>query len=182
MPNVTLVGIIGTDSLLAMNDFCASERAFSNIYQVSGRAGRSTKEGRVLIQTSDTDNYILQAVEHNDYNEFFDKEIEYRKTFGYPPFIDILLFEISGQNLYDVKQNAQILYGLLNENNYNEYRVYSPKSPFIQRINNRYRVNVMLKAKLNTKIYSSIYEKIKIYNSKAKNNTNLIVTKNPTFI
>ena len=182
MPNVTLVGIIGTDSLLAMNDFCASERAFSNIYQVSGRAGRSTKEGRVLIQTSDTDNYILQAVEHNDYNEFFDKEIEYRKTFGYPPFIDILLFEISGQNLYDVKQNAQILYSLLNENNYNEYRVYSPKSPFIQRINNRYRVNVMLKAKLNTKIYSSIYEKIKIYNSKAKNNTNLIVTKNPTFI
>ena len=182
MPNVTLVGIIGTDSLLAMNDFCASERAFSNIYQVSGRAGRSSKEGRVLIQTSDTDNYILQAVEHNNYNEFFDKEIEYRKTFGYPPFIDILLFEISGQNLYDVKQNAQILYNLLNSDNYNEYRVYSPKSPFIQRINNRYRVNVMLKAKLNTKIYSNIYEKIKIYSSKAKNNTNLIVTKNPTFI
>ena len=182
MPNVTLVGIIGTDSLLAMNDFCASERAFSNIYQVSGRAGRSSKEGRVLIQTSDTDNYILQAVEHNDYNEFFDKEIEYRKTFGYPPFIDILLFEISGQNLYDVKQNAQILYNLLNSDNYNEYRVYSPKSPFIQRINNRYRVNVMLKAKLNTKIYSNIYEKIKIYSSKAKNNTTLIVTKNPTFI
>ena len=56
MPNVTLVGIIGTDALLAMNDFSSSERAFSNIYQVSGRAGRSKKPGRVLIQTSDTDN------------------------------------------------------------------------------------------------------------------------------
>ena len=75
MPNVTLVGIIGTDSLLAMNDFSASERAFSNIYQVSGRAGRSKKEGRVLIQTSDTDNYILKAVENNSYIDFFDKEI-----------------------------------------------------------------------------------------------------------
>ena len=95
MPNVTLVGIIGADSLLAMNDFSASERAFSNIYQVSGRAGRSTKEGRVLIQTSDSENYILEAVKHNDYNEFFDKEIDYRKTYGYPPFIDILLFEVS---------------------------------------------------------------------------------------
>ena len=97
MPNVTLVGIIGTDALLAMNDFSSSERAFSNIYQVSGRAGRSTKEGKVLIQTSDPSNYILEAVENNSYIEFFNKEIEYRKTFGYPPFIDILLFEISGQ-------------------------------------------------------------------------------------
>ena len=131
MPNVTLVGIIGTDALLAMNDFSSSERAFSNIYQVSGRAGRSKKPGRVLIQTSDTDNYILEAVKHNDYLEFFDKEIEYRKTFGYPPFIDILLFEISGKDLQGVKEDAEKMYNILNYDNQNEYRVFSPKSPFI---------------------------------------------------
>lgn len=182
MPNVTLVGIIGTDSLLAMNDFSASERAFSNIYQVSGRAGRSVKEGRVLIQTSDTDNYILKAVEHNSYNEFFDKEIEYRKTFGYPPFIDILLFEISGINLQDVKDDAEKLYNILNYNSQNEYRVFSPKSPYIQKLNNRFRVNVLVKAKLNTKIYSEMYGKIKIYNTKKKKNTLLSITKNPIFI
>ena len=144
MPNVTLVGIIGTDALLAMNDFSSSERAFSNIYQVSGRAGRSKKEGRVLIQASDTENYILEAVKHNSYQEFFEKEIEYRKTFGYPPFIDILLFEISGANLQDVKIDAEKLYNILNYNNQNEYRVFSPKSPYIQKLNNRFRVNVMI--------------------------------------
>lgn len=182
MPNVTLVGIIGTDALLAMNDFSASERAFSNIYQVSGRAGRSTKPGRVLIQTSDTDNYILEAVKHNDYLEFFNKEIEYRKTFGYPPFIDILLFEISGKNLQDVKDDAEKMYNILNYNNQNEYRVFSPKSPFIQKLNNRFRVNVMVKAKLNTRIYSQIYGKIKIFNTKKRRDTSLAITKNPTFI
>lgn len=182
MPNVTLVGIIGTDSLLAMNDFSASERAFSNIYQVSGRAGRSAKEGRVLIQTSDTDNYILKAVENNSYLEFFEKEIEYRKTFGYPPFIDILLFEISGTNLQDVREDAEKLYNILNYNNQNEYRVFSPRSPYIQKLNNRYRVNVLVKAKLNTKIYSEMYGKIKVYNTKKKRDTLLSITKNPIFI
>lgn len=182
MPNVTLVGIIGADSLLAMNDFSASERAFSNIYQVSGRAGRSTKEGRVLIQTSDAENYILEAVKHNDYNEFFDKEIDYRRTYGYPPFIDIVLFEVSGISLEDVKNDAEKLYNILNYDNQNEYRVFSPKSPYIQKLNNRFRVNVMVKAKLNTAIYSRIYAKIKIYNSKKKANTSLSITKNPTFI
>ena len=182
MPNVTLVGIIGTDALLAMNDFSSSERAFSNIYQVSGRAGRSKKEGRVLIQASDTENYILEAVKHNSYQEFFEKEIEYRKTFGYPPFIDILLFEISGANLQDVKIDAEKLYNILNYNNQNEYRVFSPKSPYIQKLNNRFRVNVMIKARLNTKIYGEVYNKIKIFNQKKKGTTALSITKNPLFI
>ena len=182
MPNVTLVGIIGTDALLAMNDFSSSERAFSNIYQVSGRAGRSKKPGRVLIQTSDTDNYILEAVKHNDYLEFFDKEIEYRKTFGYPPFIDILLFEISGKDLQGVKEDAEKMYNILNYDNQNEYRVFSPKSPFIQKLNNRFRINVMVKARLNTKIYSKIYSKIIVFNLKKRRDTSISITKNPTFI
>ncbi len=182
MPNVTLVGIIGADALLAMNDFSASERAFSNIYQVSGRAGRSKKEGRVLIQTSDCDNYILQAVKNNDYNEFFDKEIEYRRTYGYPPFVDILMFELSGRNLEDVKIDAEKLYNILSVDNQNEYRVFSPKSPFIQRLNNRYRINVMVKARLNTSIYSKIYGKIKAYNLKKKKSVSLSISKNSMFI
>ncbi len=182
MPNVTLVGIIGTDALLAMNDFSSSERAFQNIYQVSGRAGRGKKRGRVLIQTSDSDNYIIQAVKNNSYIDFYKKEIEYRKTFGYPPFIDILLFEISGKDFKDVKTESEKLYNILNYDNQNEYRVFSPKSPYIQRLNNRFRINVMIKAKLNSKIYNIIYSKIKIYNSKKKNTISMSITKNPIFI
>ena len=182
MPNVTLVGVIGTDSLLAMNDFSSSERAFSNIYQVSGRAGRSEKQGKVLIQASDTDNYILDAISNNDYNQFFENEIEYRKTFGYPPFIDLLLFEISGSNLNDVRQDAEKLYNILNYNNKNEYRVFSPKSPYIQKLNNRFRVNVLLKARLNTQIYSEVYGKLRLFNTKKFKTTSISITRNPIFI
>lgn len=182
MPNVTLVGIVGADALLAMNDFSSSERAFSNIYQVSGRAGRSKKEGKVLIQTSDTSNYILQAVKNNNYKEFFDREIEYRKTFGYPPFIDILLFELSGKDLNELKKDSNDLYNILNFNSNNEYRVFSPKSPYIQKINNRFRINVMVKARLNSKIYSMIYEKLTKFNANKNSKTTLIITKNPIFI
>lgn len=182
MPNVTLVGIIGADALLAMNDFSSSERAFQNIYQVSGRAGRGKKAGRVLIQTSDSENYIIQAVKNNSYTDFYKMEIDYRKTFGYPPFIDILLFEISGKDFKEVKAEAEKLYNILNFDNQNEYRVFSPKSPYIQRLNNRFRINVMIKARLNSKIYSIIYNKIKIYNNKKKSTVSMSVTKNPIFI
>ena len=182
MPNVTLVGIIGADALLAMNDFSSSERAFQNIYQVSGRAGRGKKAGRVLIQTSDSENYIIQAVKNNSYTDFYKMEIDYRKTFGYPPFIDILLFEISGKDFKEVKAEAEKLYNILNFDNQNEYRVFSPKSPYIQRLNNRFRINVMIKARLNSKIYSIIYNKIKIYNIKKKSTVSMSVTKNPIFI
>ena len=182
MPNVTLVGIIGADALLAMNDFSSSERAFQNIYQVSGRAGRGKKAGRVLIQTSDSENYIIQAVKNNSYTDFYKMEIDYRKTFGYPPFIDILLFEISGKDFKEVKAEAEKLYNILNFDNQNEYRVFSPKSPYIQRLNNRFRINVMIKARLNSKIYSIIYNKIKIYNTKKKSTVSMSVTKNPIFI
>ena len=182
MPNVTLVGIIGADALLAMNDFSSSERAFQNIYQVSGRAGRGKKAGRVLIQTSDSENYIIQAVKNNSYTDFYKMEIDYRKTFGYPPFIDILLFEISGKDFKEVKAEAEKLYNILNFDNQNEYKVFSPKSPYIQRLNNRFRINVMIKARLNSKIYSIIYNKIKIYNTKKKSTVSMSVTKNPIFI
>lgn len=180
--NVTLVGILGVDSLLSLNDYTASEKAFSNIYQVAGRAGRSKLPGRVLIQTNDTSNYILNAINENNYEKYFESEIDYRKTFGYPPFLDILLFELVGQDFKVVREEAEKLYNILIQNNSNEYRVFSPKSPYIQKLNNKYRVNIIMKAKLNTKIYNKIYEKIGVYNKYKKKNVSLSVSKNPTFI
>ncbi|MDO4283432.1 MAG: primosomal protein N' [Clostridia bacterium] len=180
--NVTLVGILGVDALLSLNDYTASEKAFSNIYQVAGRAGRAELPGRVLIQTNDTANYILNSIEENDYEKFFDSEIEYRKTFGYPPFLDIVLFELIGGDFKTVREEAEKLYYILIQESSNEYRVFSPKSPYIQKLNNRYRVNIIMKTKLNTQIYNKIYEKIGIFNSRKKKNVSLCVSKNPTFI
>lgn len=180
--NVTLVGILGVDTMLGMDDYLSSERAFSNISQVSGRAGRAKLPGRVLIQTNDPDNYILNAVINNSYIEFYEKEIKHRKKFGYPPFIDIVLFEISGRNFYLVKSEIDRLYNILNSENTGIYKVFNPKAPFIQKINNKFRVNIIVKTKLNTNSYNKLYEKINIFNKTRKNGVNMVVTRNPIFI
>ena len=180
--NVTLVGILGVDTMLGMDDYLSSERAFSNISQVSGRAGRAKLPGRVLIQTNDPDNYILNAVINNSYIEFYEKEIKHRKKFGYPPFIDIVLFEISGRNFYLLKSEIDRLYNILNSENTGIYKVFNPKAPFIQKINNKFRVNIIVKTKLNTNSYNKLYEKINIFNKTKKNGVNMVVTRNPIFI
>ena len=180
--NVTLVGVLGTDSMLAMNDYLSSEKAYSNISQVSGRAGRSALPGRVIIQTNDTENYILESVINNDYVSFYEKEIEHRQKFGYPPFIDIILFEISGINYYNVKDEANRLYEILSSDKTGIYKVYSPKKPFIQKINKRYRINIIMKTKLCTSSYNVIYNKLGIFNTKKKNGVNTTIYKNPMFI
>lgn len=180
--NVTLVGILGVDTMLGMDDYLSSERAFSNISQVSGRAGRAKLPGRVLIQTNDPDNYILNAVINNSYIEFYEKEIKHRNEFGYPPFIDIVLFEISGRNFYLVKSEIDRLYNILNSENTGIYKVFNPKAPFIQKINNKFRVNIIVKTKLNTNSYNKLYEKINIFNKTKKNGVNMVVTRNPIFI
>jgi primosomal protein N' (replication factor Y) len=182
LKNVSLVGIIGVDSMLAMSDYLSSEKAFSNISQVAGRAGRDKIPGRVYIQTSDPDNYILEAVLAQDYEIFYEKEIEYRKIMKYPPFMDIVLFEISGTDLSLVKNEINRLYNILDSDKTGIYKVYKPKAPFIQKINNRYRINVVMKTKLNTSSYNVIYDKINLFNEKKNKNIRFSITRNPMFI
>ena len=182
IPNVSLVGILGVDSMLAMNDYLSSEKAFSNISQVAGRAGRADIKGRVFIQTSDTDNYILDAIIANDYEMFYDKEIEFRKLVGYPPFNDIVLFELSGNDLGFLKDESNKLYTILNSDKSGVYKVYNPKAPFVQKINNRYRINIVMKTILNKNSYNVIYNKINDFNLKKNRNIKLSVVRNPMFI
>ena len=180
--NVSLVGILGADSMIAMNDYMASEKAFSNIMQVSGRAGRAEKEGRVLIQTADTTNYILQSVKNHSYLDFYNNEIEFRNRCLYPPFVDIFLFEFTSVNIADVKKEATMLYDILNKENSGIYKVSTPRTPLIQKINNKYRINILMKTKASSKLYNLIYEKLNIYNKKRNKKVNMTITKNPLFI
>lgn len=182
IPNVTLVGILGVDNLLAMSDFTSSEKAYSNISQVAGRAGRGNLPGRVIIPTSDMNNYILDAIIKNDYEAFYDKEIEYRKLFKYPPFLDIILFELSSKDFKTLKMEADRLYNILNNTQSNLYKVFTPRFPFVRRINNKYRINILIKTKLNKNVYNEIYSKINIFNHNKKKNLNISITKNPTNI
>lgn len=84
-PDVTLVGILAADLSLNIPDFRASERTFQLLTQAAGRAGRAGKPGRVLIQTFQPDHYAIRCAMRQDYDSFYDKEMEYRSLAGYPP-------------------------------------------------------------------------------------------------
>jgi Primosomal protein N'' (replication factor Y) - superfamily II helicase len=84
-PNVTLVGVIAADVTLNLPDFRASERTFSLLTQVAGRAGRGAVEGRVIIQTYTPDHYAIQCAISHDYNSFYEQEMVFRKQLNLPP-------------------------------------------------------------------------------------------------
>ena len=180
--NVTLVGVINVDSTFAGNDFLATQRAFQNLLQVAGRAGRGSKKGRVILQAHDTDSYVLECVKNNSYIDFYNKEIEGRKIFNYPPFCDMLLIELSGEFKSDVIKDSVKLYDIFNINNNGAYVIYSPKSPFIQKINNKYRVHVLLKLNFSNKILQLIYENLEKYDKIKGRKISISITKNPTYI
>jgi primosomal protein N' (replication factor Y) len=86
LPLVTLVGVVSADTALNLPDFRAGERTFQILTQVAGRAGRSILGGKVVIQTYNPEHYAIQAASHHDYAAFYEREIEFRREQGYPPF------------------------------------------------------------------------------------------------
>ncbi len=95
-PNVSLIGVISADTALHVPDFRASERTFSLLTQVAGRAGRGNIPGRVIVQSHLPQHYAIQSAKHHDYLEFYSKEIEFRRELKMPPFCHLLRVTFSG--------------------------------------------------------------------------------------
>lgn len=176
--NVTLVGVINADLSMG-NDYLSSEKAFSNLLQVSGRAGRGSKEGRVILQAIDTESYILDAVKNNSYDKFYEQEINFRKIANYPPFMDVVLVEIISENKEKLKQDSEKLYDIFDSNSNGLYKVYSPKAPFIGRINNKYRIQMVIKTKVDNKVLDLLYENLDKYDKIKDRLVTINVTRNP---
>lgn len=179
--NVTLVGIINADQS-AGDDYNSVERTFSNLLQVSGRAGRGKKKGRVILQATDTTSYMLESLYNNSYKYFYNKEINFRQMASYPPFIDIVVIELSGKNRDVIISESKKIHKIFETNNSNLIKVYSPKVPFIGRINNKYRVQMVLKTKMDNKVLDLIYENLAKYDKIKHRDVNITVTKNPVKI
>lgn len=109
-PNVTLVGVLAADMSLHISDFHAAERTFELLTQAVGRAGRGKEPGQAVIQTYAPDNYAIQAAKRQDYEEFYNKEIEYRQMLYYPPVWNLLLIHIQSQNQYSNDRAAEELF------------------------------------------------------------------------
>lgn len=159
--DVTLVGVINGDAGLNVPDFRSSERTFQLLNQVSGRSGRSTKKGEVIIQGLNIDHYSIRLASINDYKTFYDYEMKIRKELNYPPFCDILLIKIMDKDIDKCFIEGNKIVNYLEKANLS---VLGPSSALIPKINNIYTVQIIVKYKE----YKKIYEKIKYINDHYK--------------
>ena len=141
--NIGLVGVMNADNLLHFPDFRAHERSFQLLQQVAGRAGRTEKRGKVLIQTYNPYHQILKQVSVNDYASMAKEQLEERYQFKYPPFFRIIKLEFKDSNLKKV-QDASAWFAKALKNKFKDH-VLGPEQPPIGRIRNKFIVNVMLK-------------------------------------
>ena len=148
LPLVTLVGIVLADVGLSLPDPFVNERAFQLLTQVAGRAGRSDRGGRVILQTYMPEHPIIQMAARHDYNAFYQWEIENRHELGYPPFAKIVRLEHRHFDPLEVEKQARLLADkikrLLEVGNYTETRLIGPAPCFFSRVNNQYCWQIML--------------------------------------
>jgi primosomal protein N' (replication factor Y) len=114
-PNVTLTAVLSADSILGYPDFRSAEKTFYLLTQVAGRAGRGELRGRVLIQTAFPTHYAIQHALRHDYESFYDSEIEFRRTFHYPPVTSMIAILFRGANVTDVERAASACGRMLEE-------------------------------------------------------------------
>ena len=141
--NVILVGVLNADNMLNFPDFRAYERSYQLMVQVSGRAGRNKKRGKVAIQTFNPFHQILQQVTTNDYNNMFKDQLNERHQFLYPPIVRLVKITLKHKDFQKVKTGADWL-GTSLKNNFHNC-VLGPTSPAISRIRNQFIKTLLIK-------------------------------------
>jgi primosomal protein N' (replication factor Y) len=147
--DVTVIGIINADSLLKFPDYRANERSFQMLAQVSGRAGRRGKQGKVVIQTYDPGHRVIKQVIDNDYKDLYFTEMTERKSFKYPPFYRLINLDVKHKSPEVLYQQAVYLANELRKH-FGEERVIGPQAPLISRIRNYYIQSILLKFEKDT--------------------------------
>ncbi len=148
--NVSIVGILNADNMLNYPDFRAYERSFQLMSQVSGRAGRKKKQGKVIIQTSDPKNEIIQQVVDNNYAEFFNHQFKERNKYKYPPFYRLINLTVRHKEKEILNKAAWLLTKELQR--YFGNRILGPESPVISRIQNWHIKQITIKLEKNQEI------------------------------
>ena len=150
-PDVTLVGIINSDIILNFPDFRAGEKTFQLLTQSSGRAGRGSKDGKVIIQTFNEENEVIQNTVTGNYEGYYRKEMELRKILNYPPFGRLIIIVVSSEEEEELEKKAKKFYNILmaglnigTNPGGNEFVSEPFKAP-IYKINGRYRYQIFIK-------------------------------------
>ena len=155
-PSVTLVGVVSGDASLNIPDFRSAERTFQLLNQVAGRAGRSEKLGKVIIQGFNMNHYSIRYASTHNYTAFYEEEMKIRRDLKYPPYYNLCLIKVCGTDYNMVSDAANKIANYLKRELENKAIVLGPTSANIPKINNTYYLNVILKYKKTEYIVSSL--------------------------
>jgi primosomal protein N' (replication factor Y) len=180
-PNVTVVGVLAADLTLNLPDYKSAERTFQLMTQVSGRAGRGDKEGRVVIQTYSPEHYSIIHSKDGDYEAFYSKEIDIRKDMNYPPYSQLLLLNFSSKNeqlLIKVIQDLGIKIKDFLKNS-DIIDVLGPCPCSISKIKESYRWQIILKGKLDSSIATLVKDMVFANSKDYYNDVKISLDMNP---
>jgi len=161
--NVSLVGILNADTMLNYPDFRAHERAYQMMVQVSGRAGRSNKQGNVVIQTYNPYHKILQQVSTTSYTEMYKEQLQERWQYKYPPYYRLIKITLKHRDYNKVDSGVNWLFKAL-YNSFGEH-VLGPTTPAVSRIRNQYIKNIIIKIPPKQSLKNTKNQLIKIRNT-----------------
>ena len=165
--DVTLVGVLGIDSLLFAQGFRAYENVFSLITQVVGRSGRAKDPGFAIIQTTDPDNPVLNLAAAQDYDAFFEQEIAYRKLGLYPPFCGLCVIGFAGAKESETARAAARFAALLGQQAAKQpdlpLRVLGPTPGSIEKINDTYRYKLTIKCRNDRRFRDLVRSALELY-------------------
>ena len=162
-PSVTLVGVLLADTSLFISDFRASERTFSLLTQVIGRAGRAKDGGLAVIQTYAPHNEIIRLACKQDYDSFYEGEIAVRRELSYPPFCDMVQLTLTSESEDKLTESAARLTESVGKKLSGEYAglpfiVFGPFEAQVYKLNEKYRMRMVIKCRLNKKVRAMFRE------------------------
>jgi primosomal protein N' (replication factor Y) (superfamily II helicase) len=176
--NVTLAGIINADIGLGLPDFRAAERTFQLLTQTAGRAGRGVLPGIVLIQTTNPDHYAVRYAAAQDYNGFYEKELQFRRAMKYPPFAALANVVVRHQKQEEALRMSAELGGLLDPAP-EGIKVLGPAEAPVQRLHNEFRYQLLIKA-ANRRVLNAQLSRLRAHGLQEKwNPTSLVIDVDP---
>ncbi|MGA1868288.1 MAG: primosomal protein N' [bacterium] len=162
LPDIILVGVVGSDNILNLPDFRAAEKTFQMIMQVSGRCGRGDQPGHVLLQTFTPQHYSIKYAAQHNYIDFYKREIQFRKHLLYPPFSRILNIIVKGKERKLIAHAATDIKRVLITHRSQNLRILGPSQAPLSKLRNLYRYQFIIKAKDHT-VLKSIGEEVTSY-------------------
>ncbi|WP_285766550.1 primosomal protein N' [Peribacillus sp. SI8-4] len=179
-PNITLVGVLSADTMLHLPDFRSSEKTFQLLTQVSGRAGRHQLPGEVVIQTYTPEHYSIELSALQDYEAFYEREMDLRRKSHYPPYFYVVLITVSHEDLMKAVSVTEKITHYLGSRLNRDSIILGPVASPISRINNRYRYQCLIKYKREPDLNRHLRTLLEHYQKEtAQNHLQITIDLNP---